>query len=272
MDVPNTTCLSSSADEDPVEEWLTTAPKCVRKRSRLFVEHVRRRLFWLLADDYISKNLLLMPLMQMRAWQQLRFLGCRPSCTPADSKSAFFPGMISHDAAYVNIVCVSRPLSDRPWNYDGSHAQWWAYMAFWPWWSREDDTGANQVSRFTATVTSWKASELQTDCSCRDFSFMRSGSGPGTFFFIFHGSKVVLSTFPCSFCNIKKNVSGKKRRKREADCDFGVWGWDCNCLLAGTEMLFLDSLLRSQSRTLSLKEASWKKFYFLLSALFISFG
>lgn len=28
--------------------------------------------------------------------------------------SGILSGMIFHDAAYVNIVCVSRPLSDRP--------------------------------------------------------------------------------------------------------------------------------------------------------------
>lgn len=244
----------------------TAPPKCVLKRSWLFAEHVCRRLFWLFVDDYISKKKpLQIPLMQMWGWQQLCFLGRRPSCIVADGKSAFSQGWsstmlrVSTSCALVVHFLTSRETTMGVTHNDG-HI----------WHSDRDGQGKIQVSRFTATVTSWKASELQTDCSCCDFSFMRSGSGPGTFFFIFHGSKVVLSTFPCSFCNIKKKVSGKKW-KREADCDFGVWGRDCNCLLAGTEMLFLDSLLQCQSRTLSLKEASWKTFYFLLSALFISF-
>lgn len=104
----------------------TAPPKCVLNRSWLFVELVCRRLFWLFVDDYISKkNPLQMPLMQMWGWQQLCFLGWRPSCTVVDSKSAFSQGWsstmlrVSASCALVVHFLTSREITMGVTHNDG---------------------------------------------------------------------------------------------------------------------------------------------------------
>ena len=56
------------------------------------------------------------------------------------------------------------------------------------------------------------SSGLETDCSCCEFGFMRSGPNPGTLCFIFHGFDVILFL---SFCS-------KKKKQKNTDYEFVV--------------------------------------------------
>lgn len=171
----------------------------------------------------------------MKETQHLCFIGLNPLIqqslwTAVNNKSICFQGKFWHEAGIVVPFLICCEIAEGVTYNDG------------PIWHFDHDgqrtiTLQQLVSHFTATVTSWKPLELQTDCSCCDFSFMRSGSRPGTLFFYFSWFQSRTLYFSVLFCNIKKFFE-----KKEADCDFGVWGWDCNCLLAGAAMLFLDSL------------------------------
>lgn len=210
-----------------------------------------------------------MPLMQMWGWQQLCSLGWRPSCTVFDSKSAFSQGWsstmlrVSASRALVVRFLSSREITMGVTHNDGLI-----------WHSDRDGQGKMTLER--PSVSFHSDGDILKGFGAPDrlqllwLQFHEVWIRARNILFYFSWFQSCTLYFSVLVLQHKKKVSGKKW-KREADCDFGVWGRDCNCLLAGTEMLFLDSLLQCQSRTLSLKEASWKKFYFLLSALFISF-
>lgn len=208
---------------------------------------------------YQQKKPLQMPLMQMWGWQQLCFLGWRPSCTVVDSKSAFSQGWsstmlrMSTSCALIVHFLTSREIT----------------MGV-----IKDGQGKMTLER--PSVSFHSDGDILKGFGAPDrlqllwLQFHEVWIRARNVLFYFSWFQSCTLYFSVLVLQHKKKVSGKKW-KREADCDFGVWGQDCNCLLAGTEMLFLDSLLQCQSRTLSRKEASWKTFYFLLSALFISF-
>ena len=75
-------------------------------------------------------------------------------------------------------------------NHQHTHKRWCAQygnmlIIFWLRWVKEDDLGATSVS-FHSNCEILRALSLvlKTDCSCCKFSFMRSGTSPGTLFFM----------------------------------------------------------------------------------------